>query len=168
MGLLLVPGILQRSNAQAKQASTGESEPKIVRGEQGDVLNVIGDIQTHKINGADTNNQIAEWVDEVEPGVGIPPHIHEREDEIFRVLKGEVEIMVGDKTTLLREGDMAFAPKNIVHSWKIVGTDNASMCTSAFPAGIEHMFAELGKLPPGAPDFEMVSGICAKYGVRFV
>jgi len=114
----------------------------------------------HKISGKDTDNQIVEWVNDVAPGVGIPPHIHTKEDEIFRVLKGKVEIMVGEKTTVLESGDVAFAPKNVVHSWKIVGEGNASMSTSAFPAGIEIMFAELGELPPGPPDFEKVAEIC--------
>lgn len=118
--------------------------------------------------GKDTNNQIVEWVNEVAPGVGIPPHIHTKEDEIFRVIKGQVELMVGNQSTILNEGDIAFAPKNVVHSWKIVGTEKASMSTSAFPAGIEHMFEELGKLPPGPPNFEKVAEICGKHGIRFV
>jgi len=42
------------------------------------------------------------------------------------------------------------------------------MCTSAFPAGIEEMFAELNELPPGKPDFEVVAEICGKYGISFV
>ncbi|MDH5414662.1 MAG: cupin domain-containing protein [Flavobacteriaceae bacterium] len=141
---------------------------KIVLNKEGKILNVIGDIQTHKLLGSDTNNQIVEWVNEVEPGTGIPPHIHTREDEIFRVIKGQVEIMVGNKTVILNEGDMAYAPKNIVHSWKIVGDKKASMCTSAFPAGIEIMFNELNELPEGPPNFEIVAKICAKYGIRFV
>lgn len=76
--------------------------------------------------------------------------------------------MVGGKTTVLEAGDVAFAPKNVVHSWKIVGTEKASMSTSAFPAGIEVMFGELGELPPGPPDFEKVAEICGRFGIRFV
>lgn len=66
------------------------AEPKIIRDNEGSVLNVIGDVQTHKLVGKDTGNQIVEWVDNVEPGVGIPPHIHTKEDEIFRVIYGEI------------------------------------------------------------------------------
>ena len=70
--------------------------------------------------------------------------------------KGEIEIMVDGKTTVLKEGDTAFAPKNIPHSWKVVGSDKAKMITSAFPAGIEIMFNELAQLPAGPPDFGKV------------
>ncbi|WP_304238507.1 cupin domain-containing protein [Jiulongibacter sediminis] len=131
-------------------------------------MNVIGDIQTHKLIGSETNNQIVEWVDNVEPGVGIPPHIHTKEDEIFRVIKGQIEIMVDGKTTVLEAGDTAFAPKNVQHSWKVVGTEKAKMITSAFPAGIEKMFQELAGLPLGPPDFEKVAKICGQHGITFV
>ena len=144
------------------------TKPKIVKDTDGDILNVINDIQTHKLVDSDTKNQIVEWVDNVEPRVGIPPHIHTKEDEIFRVIKGQIEIMVDGKTSILNEGDIAFAPKEIPHSWKVVGTEKAKMITSAFPVGIENMFKELAKLPAVPPDFEKVSKICAKHGISFV
>ncbi|MFY0715398.1 cupin domain-containing protein [Seonamhaeicola sp. NFXS20] len=168
LGIALIPGILRGQNLQANKFHNKNIQPKIIKDSEGDVLNVIGDLQTHKLIGSDTGNQIVEWVDNVEPGVGIPPHIHTKEDEIFRVIKGQIEIMVDGKTTILNEGDVAFAPKEIPHSWKVVGTEKAKMITSAFPAGIEHMFQELAKLPAGPPNFEKVSEICAKHGINFV
>ncbi|RTE54327.1 cupin domain-containing protein [Arenibacter aquaticus] len=167
LGIMMMPGMVQCQSAAANDYSL-KTEPKIIKDEEGNVLNVIGDIQTHKLVGSETGNQIVEWVDNVEPGVGIPPHIHTREDEIFRVIKGQVEIMIDGETTVLNEGDVAFAPKNIPHSWKVVGTEKAKMITSAFPAGIEFMFQELAELPEGPPDFEKVAAICAKQGISFV
>jgi quercetin dioxygenase-like cupin family protein len=168
LGLSLMPGLWNSSQAQPNTNQREPLSPKIIKDNEGEVLNVIGDIQTHKLVGSDTQNQIVEWVDNVEPGVGIPPHIHTQEDEIFRVIKGQIEIMVDGKTTLLEAGDTAFAPKNVPHAWKVVGTEKAKMITSAFPAGIEVMFKELASLPPGPPDFEKVVEICSKHGISFV
>jgi len=168
LGIALVPGMIQCQSASANNDYSDKTESKIIKDGEGNVLNVIGDIQTHKLAGSETGNQIVEWVSNVEPGVGIPPHIHTREDEIFRVITGQVEIMVDGETTVLNEGDVAYAPKNIPHSWTVVGTEKAKMITSAFPAGIEFMFQELGELPEGPPDFEKVAAICAKQGISFV
>ncbi|NNE25300.1 MAG: cupin domain-containing protein [Saprospiraceae bacterium] len=168
MGLIGISNFLGATHRSTNNTLAGDGKPKIVKSDEGNVLNVIGDIQTHKISGKDTENQIAEWVNEVTPGTGIPPHIHAKEDEIFRVLKGKVEVMVGGETFLLKAGDTAFAPKNVVHAWKVVGEENASMCTSAFPSGIEIMFEELNALPAGPPDFAKVSEICGRYGIQFV
>tara|TARA_R110000868_G_scaffold118387_2_gene313972 strand:- start:152 stop:697 length:546 start_codon:yes stop_codon:yes gene_type:complete len=168
LGIALMPSVLHCSPNYTEKSSSNNAEPKIVKDAEGTIFNVIGDIQTHKLVGSDTGNQLVEWVDNVVPGVGIPPHIHTLEDEIFRVVKGQIEIMVDGKTTILNEGDVAFAPKSVQHSWKVVGTEKAKMITTAFPAGIEHMFKDLAKLPEGPPDFEKVTAICANHGIRFV
>ena len=166
LGLTLLPGLIQSHTSN--NLNFEGIEPKIIKDADGKVLNVIGDIQTHKLVGKNTGNQIVEWVDNVEPGVGIPPHIHTKEDEIFRVVKGQIDIRVDGETTVLNEGDITFAPKNIPHSWKVVGTEKAKMITSAFPAGIEFMFKELSELPEGPPDFPKVAEICGKHGITFV
>lgn len=168
IGVAFIPGTAISKDLLKKETSTANLESKIIRDGEGNVLNVLGDIQTHKLVGSDTDNQIVEWVDDVEPGVGIPPHIHTKEDEIFRVIEGQIEIMVDGKTTVLKAGDTAFAPKNIPHAWTVVGTEKAKMITSAFPAGIEIMFRELADLPPGPPDFEKVAEICGNHGISFL
>lgn len=168
LGLALMPNMLIGKVPFSGIRSDENPHPKILKDDEGEVLNVIGDIQTHKLVGEDTKGQIVEWVDNVDPGVGIPPHIHTKEDEIFRVVRGQVEISIDGKTTVLQEGDTAYAPKNIPHSWKVVGTEKAKMITSAFPAGIEKMFEELANLPPGPPNFEKVGQICGNHGISFV
>ncbi|MFC7357064.1 cupin domain-containing protein [Jejudonia soesokkakensis] len=168
LSFALFPGIANSKQFFENTETINNLKPKIIKDKEGEVLNVIGDIQTHKLLGSDTNNQIVEWVDNVDPGVGIPPHIHTKEDEIFRVIKGKIEIMIDNKSTILEPGDTAFAPKNVAHSWTVVGTEKAKMITSAFPAGIELMFRELADLPAGPPDFNKVVKICENHGISFV
>jgi quercetin dioxygenase-like cupin family protein len=142
--------------------------PKIVRNNEGKVVNVIGDRQTFKLTGKDTNGLFTLIEEENEPGTGIPAHVHENEDEVFKVLEGEMELTVGNNTTILKAGDLAFGPRGIPHSWKIVGNSKAKVILSVFPAGIEDMFEELGALPPGPPDFPKVVEICGQYGIKFI
>lgn len=168
LGLALVPAIAGRKQAVERPASTANLNSKIIKDSVGNVFNVLGDVQTYKLVGNETGNQLVEWVSDVDPGVGIPPHVHTREDEVFRIISGQVEIMVNGEKTVLHAGDIAFAPKNVVHSWTVVGTGKAKMIATAFPAGIEPMFAELEALPSGPPDFAAVARICNKYGISFV
>ena len=141
---------------------------KIVLKEEGKVLKIFGNKQIHKFVGKDNNNQMFEWLDYLAPGSGIPPHIHTKEDEVFRVTKGSVEFTIGEKKSVLNSGDIALAPKNIPHSWRVVGDKAAEMTVSVSPAGMEYMFEELNALPPGKPDFKKVSDISAKFGIQFV
>lgn len=166
--LALIPMSSAKAFFKANTFLKGKIKEKIVKADEGTQLHVLGNPQWHKVVGADTENQVFEWIDDLKPGSGIPPHIHSKEDEIFRVLQGQVELMVDGKLSTLSAGDMAFAPKNLVHSWKVVGDENAKMWVSAFPSGMEHMFQELHAMPPGPPDLAKVSAICETYGIRFV
>ncbi|MEP2935781.1 MAG: cupin domain-containing protein [Gilvibacter sp.] len=143
-------------------------KPKIVKNSDGNKLNVLGDNQNIKLTGEDTNGQYTLIEQNNEPGVGIPPHVHENEDEVFQVLAGQVEMSIGKNITTLNAGDIIFCPKGVPHSWKVVGQEKARAMLSIFPAGLEGMFQELAQLPAGPPDMEKVSGICAKYSLKFV
>jgi len=152
----------------SKRSTTSNPKSKIVRANEGKKVNVIGDQQTFKLTGADTDGQFT-LIEEINPpGTMIPPHVHTREDEVFKVLEGELEVTVGDKTVILKAGDLAFAPKNIPHSWKVIGGTDCKTILSAFPSGIELMFEELGGLPPGKPDFAEVAEICGQFGISFI
>lgn len=163
-GILVMPQMLF---AKVK-AIANKLSPKIVRANEGNTINVIGDMQTFKLTGKDTNGQFTLIEEENVPGTGIPPHVHSNEDEVFKVLEGEMELTVGDKTTVLKAGDLAFGPRGVPHSWKIIGDKKAKVILSVFPSGIEDMFQELGALPPGPPDFPKVVEICGRYGVTFL
>lgn len=155
-------GGVRQANARAG------SDPRIVRAPQGRTLNVLGDVMTFKLTGEDTDGQYVLIEENNDPGVGIPMHVHEHEDEIFRVLAGQLEVQVADRKTVLSPGDMAFCPRGIPHTWRVVGSEKAKVDLSVFPAGLEVMFEELAELPEGPPDFERVGRICGRYGVRFV
>ena len=142
--------------------------PKIVRSSQGKTINVIGDVQTIKLTGADTDGQFTLIEEENSPGTGIPLHVHENEDEVFKVIEGEMELTVGDTTTVLKAGDLAFGPRGVPHSWRIIGDTKAKVILSVFPSGIEVMFEELSSLPPGPPDFPKVAEICGRFGITFL
>lgn len=174
--LSLIP-IVKACKSETKNENVDESseteildlqKPKIVKNNEGKVLNVMGDNQNIKLTGEDTNGQFTLIEQNNEPGIGIPPHVHENEDEVFQVLEGQVEMSIGDKMTTLNAGDIIFCPKGVPHSWKVVGEEKARAMLSIFPAGLEAMFEELSKLPAGPPDLEKVSEILGKYKLRFV
>jgi len=169
-----LPFVAHRATARVpatgkKPPSQSTVPPRIVRADEGMPYAVLGTKMTHKLTGTDTDGQMMWLEDHNPPGAQIPPHVHTREDEVFRVLEGEVEFVIGNGDPLrLGPGDIAFAPRDIPHSWKVVSDTPARTIMTATPAGIEHMFAELGGLPEGPPDFPKVAEICARYGITFI
>ena len=171
LGGLSVLSLLATSLVQAAVIDPKLSkslEKKIIRNESGKVFDIFGNKQVHKLVGADTNNQFFEWIDYLKPGAGIPMHTHTKEDEIFRVQTGTVEFTIGETSSILQKGDIAFAPKNIPHAWRVLGDRDAQMLVSVYPAGMEFMFEKLDALPKGKPDLEKVASISAEYGIHFI
>ena len=141
---------------------------KIVFKGEGRKLNILGDQQLIKLTGKDTDGKFTVILQDNPPNTQIPMHVHKNEDELYRVIEGEVEFTVDGKTTLLNGGDSIFLPRNIPHTWKVVGTNNATVDLTIFPSGLETMFEELNNLPAGPPDFLKVGEICGRYGIDFV
>ena len=143
-------------------------EAKIVGNTEGQVYNVLGDELQLKLSGKDTGGLFTMFVEEHNPGAGIPLHVHSREDEVFQILKGKVEFQVGQDTVVLGPGDIAFGPRGIPHSWKNVGTERARVNLMIYPSGMEDMFTQLSQLPAGPPDFAKVAAICKGFGIEFL
>ena len=141
---------------------------KVIPSGEGTFYDVLGSRVSVKLAGSDTYGLLTMVEDHNDPGVGIPLHVHTREDEVFRVLEGQVEFTLGEETMVLGAGDVAFAPRNIPHAWRVVGTVPARSIMLANPAGIELMFGELGRLPGGPPDLAKVAEICGRYGISFL
>lgn len=141
---------------------------KIVTTSEGLNQNILGDIQTVKLKGSDTNGKITIVENNNSPGVGIPMHVHANEDEIFRILEGEMEFTVEGTTSILKTGDTIFLPRQVPHSFKVVGEQNAKAIITVVPSGIENMFNELSELPAGPPDMGKVFEICGRFGITFL
>ena len=150
------------------ESNTVTSRTKVVYSHEGKTLNVLGDQPTIKLCGEDTGGLFTVITQNNPPGVGIPMHVHENEDEIFKVLEGEIEFDTNGSLHVLKAGDMIFLPRKVPHSFKVIGLQNAKAIITAYPSGIENMFTELSELPAGPPDFERVFEICGKFGIRFL
>ncbi|MBX2846583.1 MAG: cupin domain-containing protein [Saprospiraceae bacterium] len=151
-----------------KNESKMESTPKVVHKNEGKHLMVFGNLQIHKLDAADTNGRFTLIEGEGTPGFGVPPHVHEFEDEIFWILEGEMEFTVGEITSTLKAGDTIFLPRNIPHSFNVIGTKKSKCLMMITPAGLEGLFDIYSQQPEGPPDFEKLIEISAEYGIHFV
>ncbi|MBV1852667.1 cupin domain-containing protein [Catellatospora tritici] len=48
---------------------------------------------------------------------GAPPHFHERSDEIFFLLDGELEVLLGEEIITLYRGDLLIVPPYLPHAF---------------------------------------------------
>ena len=71
------------------------------------------------------------------PGMGVPRHMHTREDEVYFILAGELEVTVGEKIFVLRPGDTLLAPRDIPHTLRNSGNTTNHYLLVFSPSGFE-------------------------------
>ena len=86
-----------------------------------------------KIRFDQVNNQFSSAEIILPPkSMGPPPHVHKELDEIMRVVKGTVTIMVGDELFEVKEGGWHMRPHGIVHAfWN--STNETAVAIEIFP-----------------------------------
>src|SRR5690349_11284532 len=78
------------------------------------------------------------------PGFGPPLHIHHREDEILQILDGSVRVVCGDADVVAGAGALAFLPRGVAHTFRVIGDEPARMLAIFTPGGVEAMFVDAG------------------------
>lgn len=143
--------------------------PTVVRAGKGKVLNVLGHQATLKLTTRETGGVYYVFELVSPPGLGVPPHVHEREDEMLWIVDGEFEVMLGDESQKVGGGTMLHLPRRVPHGFTNVGKRRGKTVFTVVPgASFEKFFDELAALPPGAPDMARVVAIFAKYGMEIL
>ena len=83
--------------------NTKNHKPAIVQSNEGRKMIVLGQEITLKLASTETGGAYYLFEDLVPPGLGVPPHIHEREDEVLKVIDGEFEFFSMAKLTRQRQ-----------------------------------------------------------------
>jgi quercetin dioxygenase-like cupin family protein len=158
-----------------------ETEPGLERNEEG--LHVpadggitkwfFGDTYTMKLTSGLTNGSLGLMEASVPPGGGPIPHTHAAEDEIFYLMTGELEFLMGEKVFTASAGDVVFIPRTVAHRFRNNGVRPATMLFLYTPGGAENIFIEAGDEPEpgkaapfwGPERLPMLAPLMDKYGI---
>src|SRR5262249_194502 len=105
---------------------------------------------------------------EMAPGFATPYHTHQREDESFYILQGEVAFIIDGKWQRVGPGSFLFGPRRVPHGFKAVGDEGVKMLILATPAGFERFVLELAQPlgdPIAPPDIAKLVETAARYGI---
>lgn len=100
-----------------------------------------------------TGGQIAVMDNVVRADSGGPPLHHHAFDETFYVLEGELTFQLGEELFTRRAGELAFAPRDVPHTFANLSGTEARTLIICTPAGFERYFdriaaREAGVEPP--------------------
>jgi mannose-6-phosphate isomerase-like protein (cupin superfamily) len=109
-------------------------------------LDVLGSVVRVLLDGKQTHGAFGLVECILQPGGGLPLHVHHREEETLHVAEGEVEVVCGGHTVRLRAGDSFFAPRHVAHAPRVVGETTARLLLTYTPAGFERAYREIDAL----------------------
>jgi quercetin dioxygenase-like cupin family protein len=112
-------------------------------------------------------------IDSLAPcGDSAPYHVHEREDEVFHVLEGELVVLLGEMTSRLRAGETALLPRGVPHTYRVVSERAHWLCITT-NGEFERFVRELSRPaegaelpPPGGPPTPEQQAALAEAGRR--
>jgi mannose-6-phosphate isomerase-like protein (cupin superfamily) len=104
-----------------------------------------------------------------------PLHVHERDDETFYVIDGELSLFVGEQQLILGASQAALAPRAVPHCYR-VESEEARWLLITTPAGLDSFVREVAEpaptdeLPPaGRPqDPALLAQAAAKVGIEIL
>jgi mannose-6-phosphate isomerase-like protein (cupin superfamily) len=94
-------------------------------------------------------------------------HVHHHQDEIFNVIEGAYQFIVGKENFELAAGDTIFLPRKVPHAWTQV-SQRAKMNVIVQPAGkLEEFFITMAAFK-GEPTKEQVARVFADNEMQIV
>jgi quercetin dioxygenase-like cupin family protein len=141
----------------------------VIRHGEGKQFNLLGHAITTSFTKHTTEGNYYVFEVITPPGLGLPPHVHEWEDELIYMVEGELEIMLGDQQFVVRPGDHVFFPRYVPHAFQNAGSKASKAIFTVVPGGsFDDFFDKLAALPPGEPDMARVIEIFAEHGMRIL
>jgi quercetin dioxygenase-like cupin family protein len=135
---------------------------------EGETFEFFGERATLKISGEQTDNEYALLEFLVPPGGGPPPHLHDREDEVFILQSGMMRILANGRWREVKMGDVVFAPRGHVHCFHNHTTDPCRFWLLVSPAGFENFYRDvcLDQAGLDAPHLDRLHALCERYGIH--
>jgi quercetin dioxygenase-like cupin family protein len=137
-----------------------------------------GNLTTNLVETKDTNGAFLLIEATLAPGTEPPPHVHTREDELFYVLEGQVDVYVGNEAFNVSTGECVFMPRVKPHAF-VIRSPRLRVLALFTPAGLEEAFRAMSSPaqslnpPTGAVtystgDLKQVAQLLSEYGAHFL
>jgi len=129
----------------------------------------FGDGLLCRITSASTGGAYCAFEQRLAPGQGVPLHVHSREDEVYYILEGQLDMQCGQRSFTAEAGAMVVIPRGIPHAFHNPAETPIRFLNLFIPGGFDDFVAELNQLlPEDAADEDKRNVIRRKYGVEFL
>jgi quercetin dioxygenase-like cupin family protein len=128
--------------------------------------------------GSDTDGAFDLVESKMKRGTEPPPHIHDRKDELFYILAGEIRVFADGQVFTVAAGESVFLPKRKPHAY-LIESDECHVLALMTPGGFLNAINKMNapartmEIPSdmetyATADLTATMGIFMKYGVHML
>ncbi len=139
------------------------AEPFVVKSQDHAPLRVVGESISVLADGKATGSYEV-FLQSGPEGAGPPPHFHPW-DEAYYVLEGQIDVLLGDRTTTLSAGEFVHIPRGTVHNFRMK-TPRARFLSINSHHGASSFFADLDREIGEKLDIPKMLEVAARHDVR--
>ena len=153
-----------RTAAQPTTDQATSRQPVVLAAGEGASVSLRGTEVTFKVRSEQAEGaSLTEWL--AAPGFDTGLHIHERLEETWYVLDGELEFRVGEETFRASAGASVFVPPHVPHAFANRTEAPTKFLLIMSPAAFDRYFVELADIlaADGPPDSEAIAALRARY-----
>jgi quercetin dioxygenase-like cupin family protein len=136
----------------------------------------LGALSQVRLSGEQTGGALSLTDNLARRGNASPVHVHDRDDETFLLLDGELRVLVGEDDHTAGSGTVAVLPRRLRHAY-VVTSATARFLSLHTPGGFEQFAAEVGEPaqaltlpaePAGPPDLAALAQAAARHGITIL
>jgi quercetin dioxygenase-like cupin family protein len=127
---------------------------------------------------SDTDGAFDLLESKMKKGTEPPPHIHDREDELFYILAGEIKVFADGQVFTVGAGESVFLPKKVPHAY-LIQSNACHILALITPGGFLNAInkmnapARIMEIPSdmetyATADLTTTTAVFIKYGVRML
>ena len=146
-------------------------QPQVTSSEEGRKVLLTGHYMNIKLTTWETGGDSYVYEVITPPGVGMPLHVHEIEDEIIQVLDGdEFDLEIGGEKFSAGPGSLIYFPRKVPHRFLNVGTKPLRTLWTITPGeNYERFIEDLATLPEESlTDMSEVRQVFSRHGIEIL
>jgi len=154
----------------ATPTASKEKKALILHPDEGERINAFGSEAIFKLTGENTGGNFTLCLGVVPPGGGPPPHVHSVDEEIFIIIEGQYNFLIGETWHEVGPGAVVYLPRGNPHTFKNVSDKPSRHWAMLNPSGFETFYARCAEVfsRPGAPDFARIGAISREHGYEIL
>jgi len=98
---------------------------------------IVKDIHENLGSRDGTRRVLGVWDTALQPGTMLDPHMHPDVEEVYYILEGQAEILVGEETSLASPGQLIYIPPKQLHTIRPAGDTPLRWITIAVAVDVD-------------------------------